>query len=120
MFNGWILTMVISFVIKQVSHFGGATDWVKVKADFDARIKSIVHLGFFSDELSNLANLMIDGVAAALQDTADMSTIVGLAAAQNWSGALAALKSMVLAQWQPTSPEGQAVIAELQKLSIPS
>lgn len=103
MFDKILIGMVINFVLRQLDKFTHAIDWAKVKADLEPRIRDLVPGRFFDDEAVAACNRVIDLVAAALASQADIDAILHLLAAQDWAGAFAKLRDLVLHVWSPST-----------------
>lgn len=95
MWNKIVVNLVIAFIVRQVVKFGTSTDWSKVKADFDVRLRQLVPGTWFDDEAVCVANAVIDGAAAALSSPAELELVIRKAAAEDWAGAALALKALL-------------------------
>lgn len=76
----WLATMAITFVIRQINKFGEATDWTKVKADADARIRDLVPGTFFDEFAVAFLNKVIDLAAEMTKDEEAMKQLAMLIA----------------------------------------
>jgi hypothetical protein len=95
MMQTWVYGMVIAFIVRQIGKFGTDTKWGLVKKDLDVRVAAVVPGAYWDDEAVQGANAIVDAVAAALQDAADLQMIAEKIVAKDWAGALAALKVLV-------------------------
>lgn len=100
MFERWIISMVISFVLKQLDKFVHAVDWTKVRADALARVAKFVP-AFFKQEAEQIVNFVIDGVVAVLSAQADLQAVLDLLAASKWQEAGDALIALLKKIWLP-------------------
>lgn len=84
----FILRIVVSFLVRQITKFGRDTDWNKVKADLDVRIRKLIPGTWFDDEAAELAGVIIDAVAEALKSEDNWVKLLTLVAQQKWNEAL--------------------------------
>jgi len=114
MFDKWIMTFLLSFVLRQLEKFQKSTDWNKVKADLKPRIEAIVPGKWFDAEAVAACFAIVDVVAAALSNSEDIEAILKLCAAEKWAEALVALRDLVLGAWSPVGARQVAFAAELK------
>lgn len=114
MLERWLVSLVVSFVLRQLAKFRGEVDWAKVRADMNVRVKAIVPGSWFDDEACYIANALLDGVVAVLASSADLENILNLLAAGQWQAAYEALKDLLLRIWSPvgaSAKKAQALLA---------
>jgi len=85
----------VRFATRQLVKFGKETNWDKVKADYDIRIRDLIPGGWLDDEAVKDANAALDAIALACIASDDVSSVLEAGAAGDWAGATAALKSLV-------------------------
>lgn len=103
MLDKWIMNLVIAFVLRQLSKVRTSVDWAALKIEADAAVRAVVPGEWFDDEVVAVVNEVIDAFAAALADAKDIEDLITDVVAQDWPSAVAALKAILLAVWQPTS-----------------
>lgn len=113
MLQGWIINIVVSFILRQLVKFQTTLDWAKVKADLAVRVAAIVPGKWFDAEAVALCNALVDGAASVMSNVNAIDNILRLAAIEKWPEALEALKALLLGAWIPTSAEGQKAKAAL-------
>ncbi len=91
-----LISIIVSFVLRQIAKFKDQTNWATVRADLEARVKDLVPGTWFDPESVALADLVLEKIEAALGATADLSALLHLVAAEDWVGALAFLKDLLL------------------------
>lgn len=117
MWDRLVLKLVVSFVMRQLEKFGTAIDWGKVKADLKPRIEALVPGVWFDAEAVAAVFAVVDAAARALSATHELQVIVDLLAAQKWSEALEALKTLLLSVWTPVGTKQVAFAKHLAALS---
>jgi hypothetical protein len=100
MFQGIILNLVISFIVKQLEKFGDSLNWEKVKQDAEERIRKLMPGTWFDDEAAYVVNLVLAGVQEALEDADKFRTILKLLADKKYPEAFSAVKEFLLELWQ--------------------
>jgi hypothetical protein len=90
----WIVTMVVTFILRQVAKYSENTDWNKVKADLHTRLASLVP-AWLLPTVDEVIDEVLDVVAAALTETEALKDIAQKAIAGDIPGALAALIALV-------------------------
>ncbi len=111
MLEKWIVSIVISFVLRQVEKFKDQTDWVKVRADLETRVKDLVPGTWFDAEAVALVDMVLDKIQSVLGSTADLESLLRLIAAEDWAGALAFIKDLLLKALPLASKASLAVAA---------
>ncbi len=98
--QSWILKLVIqwviSFLLTEIESVGAKLDWAKISADVDAKIRHFVPR-FFAGAAVALANQVIGVAHRVLADEADLKKVMDLVAAEDFMGAAAALRDLILA-----------------------
>src|SRR5690606_25822605 len=72
MFERIVWNLVASLILRQIEKFRTATQWDKVKADAEARIRKLVPGTWFDDEAAEAVRYIIDTVATALASKAHL------------------------------------------------
>lgn len=92
--TNWILQLVITFVLNQLSKIGTSVSWSVLKSEADAWVKA-----HFPDFMQAFIEKSLDGaldtVVAALGDSVDLQLIVDDLTSQDWSKAVADLEMML-------------------------
>lgn len=114
MWDRIVLNMVIGFVLRQLAKFGRDVDWAKVKADAEVRVRALVPGTWFDDEAVTLVNAAIDACRVAVAAEADWDALLRALAAQDWNGALMALKGLLAKVWHPTAKANARLVAALE------
>ena len=99
MLNSWVISLVIAFVVRQISKYGKEIDWAKVKADAEIRIRALIPGEWFDDEAVMLVNAIIDRAAEVMLNAAAIEKIMTLAANGKWAEAFAELKKLLVDGW---------------------
>jgi len=86
--------LAVKFAVHEISVYGVAVDWAKMKADFDAKLKALLP-AFWDVEAEKAVNAVVDACKSALQDAGDMSAILTALAAKDFVGAEGALIDLV-------------------------
>jgi len=113
MLERWLVSIVINFVLRQLSKFKKDIDWGKVRADLDTRVRALVPGTWFDQEAVAICNAALDGVLSVLSSTEDLERVLQRLAAGDWAGAYEALKALLLSVWNPTGASGKKVQALL-------
>lgn len=111
----WIVQAVIAFILRQVAKFGAKTDWVKVKADVQARVADLIPGTFFDDEGKRLADAVLDLCVRVLKSTAQLEKILTLVAAEKFPEAIALLKDLLLKTPPETEAQSRFLVALAEK-----
>lgn len=100
----WIITAAVMFVLKEVSAWDASTNWDTVKANVDQAVND--HLPPFSQAgVDQVVNGVVDCVAAALADTADLQKCASDVIAGNTAQALADLEALLAKVVNPAQPQ---------------
>lgn len=105
MLQKWVVSLVISFVLRQLAKYQDQIDWAKVKADFEKRAADLMPGFWFDDEVKALAGLVIDACQEVLSEGDQIEKLLKALALGEWDVALLALKELLLNAWKPK--EGQ-------------
>lgn len=111
----WIVSLVVTFVLRQISKFSESTDWTKVKADALARVAKVLPT-WLLPSVSDVVGQVVDVFAAALKDTEDLKDISTKLLAGDFTGALTALVAMV--EKLAHLPQAQEVAGALQYFQL--
>lgn len=112
MIERWIVSIVISFVLRQVAKFKDQTDWAKVRADLETRVKDLVPGTWFDAEAVLVVDLVLEKIQVALGATDVLRDILEKVAAEDWQGALLLLKELLL-KALPTDGAAYRAVAAL-------
>ncbi len=91
----WLATMAITFAVRQLAKFGKETDWNKVKADADARIRDLVPGEFFDEFAVAFLNKVLDLCKEMMVDEANMTQLFTLIAEGKLNDAINLLMAWV-------------------------
>lgn len=114
MLERWLISIVISFVLRQLAKFKQDVDWGKVRADMDARIRALVPGSWFDNEAVALCNSVLDGVIFVLGSSESIETILRLLAESKWEDAAAALKDLLMSVWIPRGASAVKAVSLLK------
>ncbi len=109
MIKNWIISMGISFIMRQLAKWQMQIDWAKVKSDLQARIAALIPGEWLDAEAVELVGVLVDAAAAVLAASEDLEKIVKLLADQKFQEAWEALRALILGQWVPSSPSQEKV-----------
>jgi len=84
----WLATMAITFAVRQLAKFGEQTDWDKVKADADTRIRDLVPGTFFDEFAVAFLNKVLDLGAEMLREPDQMQQLMTLIAEGKFQDAI--------------------------------
>lgn len=99
-----IINYAIMFCLRQLAKFGAQTDWKKVEADFDPRIRDVVPGTWLDDAAVGGANACIEAFGVMCQDTSDLAELTKEAMAGDFTTAFATVRKIVLRGFNPTTP----------------
>lgn len=108
-FKRIIMNQVIAFALRQLKKFTGQTDWEKIKADWEPRIRDIVPLDFFDDQVVEWANALIDMFASVLSATDTLAKVITLLTESKFNEAWQVIRDLILEQFKPETPVQQYV-----------
>jgi hypothetical protein len=111
MLEKWLVSMIISFVLRQLAKFKEHTDWAKVRADLETRVKDLVPGTWFDSDAAALADVVLEKLQTVLGATDVLQQVLEKVAAEDWAGALTLLKDLVLKALPAGSKEAAAVAA---------
>lgn len=104
-----VVNYVILFVLRQFNKYQASINWSLVKADVDARVAAWIPGTMWDQACTDLANEFLDACQFVLGSTMAIEKIVKLIAAQDWSGAIQALKDLIVSSWTPSTAMGERV-----------
>lgn len=114
MIDKWLINIVVGFILRQIAKAGAAIDWAALKAQTDAAVRAVVPGDWFDDEAVAVVNEVLDACQAVLADKDDLEDLLRKLAASDWTGAVAALKALLLTVWHPGSTDaGKRALAAL-------
>ncbi len=111
MLEKWLVSIVISFVLRQIAKFKDQTNWATVRADLETRVKDLVPGTWFDAEAVALVDLVMDKLQAILSATDVLRDILEKVAAEDWAGAMVLLKDLLLAALASHAVAHKAVAA---------
>lgn len=118
MFEKYLISLVIGFVMRQLAKFVATVDWATVKIDAAVRIAAVVPGEWFDAEAVAVANALIDGVQAVLSSTAEWEKIINLLATSKFTEAGEALLELLAKQWKPDPQNLHALKAQAACLKL--
>lgn len=92
----FILSFVISSIVSAIKKFDTDFDWAKLKADLALKVERFIPGEAFDDEAVAFVSALIDYADKVLDNTQVVAVILEKLAAQDWAGAVAALKDLIL------------------------
>lgn len=104
-FEKWIVTTAIGFVVRQLEKFGKDTDWAKVKADLGVRVEQLMPGTWFDDEARAISDAIIDACARGLGNAKTLGIILELVADGKYQEAGAKLREYLLKTWRPDATD---------------
>lgn len=110
MVQKWLISLAVSFVLKQLAKWQQGIKWDLVKADLEARLRALVPGEMFDDELVQALHALVDILASILAAQADLELIINLAVAGKFAEAVEALKDLVLKHFIPQSEVEKQVV----------
>lgn len=99
-----VVSMVISFILRQVAKFKSDTDWRKIKADLDKRVRDLIPGTWFDDEAVLVCRTLVDMAQVVLSSEQELQRVLELVADSKWDAAFALLKQLILGQIKVMSP----------------
>jgi hypothetical protein len=107
----WIISAVISFLVRQIGKYGEGLDWDKVKSDVHARIDDLAPKslsGLFYDIADNVLDVFKD----AISKPDDLVSIAQSAASGDFSGSCNRIIDLIAA----AHPDSCAALSGLKSL----
>jgi hypothetical protein len=92
----FILSFVIGSIVSAIKKFDTDFDWAKLKADLSERVARFIPGEMFDDEAIAFVSALIDYADKVLDKSDVISAVLEKLAAQDWAGAVAALKDLIL------------------------
>lgn len=92
----FILSFVIGSIVSAIKKFGDDFDWLKLKTDLCERVARFIPGELFDDEAVAFISALIDYAEKVLEKSESFTLILERLAAQDWAGAVAALKDLIL------------------------
>ena len=93
--QSWLISIVISFVLRQIEKFNNTIDWKKVEADLDEKIRAIIPGKWFDDEAVALVNIVLATIKAVLLEKDHLKEILVLISEQKFSAAAQLLIKLI-------------------------
>lgn len=91
----WIMSMAVSFVLRQIAKYGASTNWALVKKDLEERVRQLVQWSWLEDAAVAILDSAIDACAAATQQASDLQHIADALVAGDLLGAARALQVLL-------------------------
>lgn len=86
---------VFFFALRQLGKHGPSTDWQKVKADWDPRIRQIMPGDEYDDEACQVAHGLLDAIACAANHATDIEALAKLVEAKDYDAARVYLVGLI-------------------------
>ncbi len=96
MLNRFVVNLIISFILKQISKVHDKIDWVALKAEVDAKVRDLVPGTWFDDEAVRLIDTILAACEQVLTSHDELKAILQLLAAEKYDDAGEKLKLLVL------------------------
>lgn len=106
-FQKWLVSAVISFVIRQLEQFGEDTDWDTVAGDLDKRVRDLIPGSWFDDKAAALCNSLLKACEEGLKHPKTVGSILDLLAEGKHSEAAERLKMYLMKAWKPADEKDQ-------------
>lgn len=106
-----IVSYAVTFILRQLEKFNESTDWAKVKADVEPRVRSLVPGSWFDDEAVAAVSAVVDAVAVAAKNTVGVEEVLSLVAKADWRGAERALRNLMMTAVVADKPDLVACLA---------
>lgn len=107
--RSWVIAMVISFLMRQLSKWKESLDWAKVKADVAARVRALVPGEWFDDDAVEYTMILLGVIEDVLNKTGELEEILNLVAAAKWQEAWEKLRDLILGNFEPANEKEEAV-----------
>jgi hypothetical protein len=105
----WLTGAALAFVLKEISSAGAGANWPAVKTAVNTAVAD--HLPAFAvPGVDGVADAIVDDVAKALQDTADLAKVANDVIGGNFVAALTDLEALVVKVVSPTQPMTLAAV----------
>ena len=93
--HSWLISIVISFVLRQLAKFTDSIDWDKVQKDLDERVRQIVPGTWFDDEAVKIVDIAFLTIKRVLKAQDKIQSILQLLAEQKFPEAATLLKRIL-------------------------
>jgi len=120
MVQKWILSLAVSFFMRQLARWQDEIDWALVKEDLDTRIRALVPGEWFDQTAVDVIHTLVDVAASVLSATETLRAVIDLLANKDFQGAWTTLRQLILDSWQPAGESEQvmyAYVAELETIA---
>lgn len=95
MLEGWIINIVITFVVRQITKWGSEVDFEKIKLDIEPRIRAILPGDFLDDEAVSIMFFVIDKLSSVSNNAEALTGVFAAVAAKDMKRAIELLKELV-------------------------
>ncbi len=96
MWDRMVIGWIIAFVLRQLEKFKETVDWTMVKVDLAVRVRALLPGTWLDDSAVTITDGLVDRFAVILGESAVISNILQLIAAQRWAEAGSALLSLLM------------------------
>jgi len=110
MIQKWLISVGISFMLRQLAKWNKSIDWAVIKADLAARIAALVPGEWMDDEVIAIMNSLVDAAAAVLASSDEIEKIIKLVIDSKFQEAWELLRNLILGSWVPSSPSDMKVM----------
>lgn len=107
MFEQWLITTVISFIIRQITSYTDEINWDLVRVDLKYRVTDLIPGDWLDEAACNLIDSVLDAAREGLKNSKTLDMILNLVAAGKYSQAAEKLKLYLLKAWRPEDETGQ-------------
>lgn len=101
MLDKWLISLAISFLVRQLKKFAGQLDWEKVKADAQKRVSDLLPGEFFDSEAQALVAYVLDAARLVLSEADAWENVLKLVAEGKTAEAFEAIKKLLRDVWNP-------------------
>ncbi len=91
----WVVSIVISFVLRQIAKFTTKIDWKKLEADLDERIRKIFPIAWFDEDAIALVNTTMEIIKKVLGESDQLKEILELLAEEKFTTAVQVLIKLI-------------------------
>lgn len=101
MIQKWVISMAITFMMRQLAKWQKGIDWPKVKADLAERVRALIPGEWLDAEAVSLMETLVDAAAAVLAANEVLEQIINLVVAGKYQDAWAILRDLLLKHLRP-------------------
>lgn len=96
MFHKIIVSVVVSFILRQMEQFGANFNWQMFEQDMEARIRLLVPGAWFDDAAVDLMHKCLEVVRNGLRDQGSMQAVLSALAHKDMAAAGEAIRALLM------------------------